>query len=109
MIITTTNSVEGYQITEYLRVVSGETVFGMNVVRDIGASLRDLFGGRSKGYEDEIGRARDAALSELYNRALNLHADAVVGVQVTFTAIGQSNSMVLVTATGTAVRLFPTP
>lgn len=105
MIVTTTHSVEGRQITEYLRVVGGETVAGINMFKDIGAGLRNFVGGRAGSYEGELIKARENALAELVNRALELGADAVVGVEMDYSALGQANDMLMVTATGTAVRL----
>lgn len=105
MIVTTTNHVEGKQITNYLRIVAGETVFGMNVIRDLGASVREIFGGRAGGYEKELVNAREEALREMVDRALELGANCVVGVALDYSPIGQGGGMILVTATGTAVTL----
>ncbi|AZA10828.1 YbjQ family protein [Corynebacterium gerontici] len=105
MIVTTTHSVEGRQITEYLRVIAGETVAGINMFKDIGAGLRNLVGGRAGSYEGELIQARENALAELVNRAMELGADAVVGVELDYSSLGQANDMLMVTATGTAVRL----
>ncbi|MDO4909195.1 MAG: heavy metal-binding domain-containing protein [Corynebacterium sp.] len=107
MIISTTNHVDGYQVVEYMRVISGETIFGMNAWRDLGASIRNIIGGRAEGWEQEVASARETALSELFERGQQLGADAVIGVKLDFTAMGTDNGMVMVTATGTAVRLAP--
>ncbi|MDO4911831.1 MAG: YbjQ family protein [Corynebacterium sp.] len=107
MIISTTNHVDGYQVVDYIRVISGETVFGMNAWRDLGASIRNIVGGRAAGWEQEVANARETALSELYERGQQLGADAVIGVKLDFTSMGTNNDMVMVTATGTAVRLAP--
>ena len=104
MIITTTNNVPGMEVVEYKGFATGEVVAGINVIKDIGAGIRNLFGGRVKGYEDEIIQARAEALKELEARAAEMGANAVIGVRIDFDAIGgDGNNMLLVTATGTAV------
>ena len=103
MIITTTNSVEGKRILEYYGIVFGEVVSGVNFVRDFAASITDFFGGRSNSYEDELISAREAALREMASRAQALGANAVVGVDLDYEVLGQSNGMLMVTASGTAV------
>lgn len=101
MIVTTTNTVEGQQIGQYLRVVAGETVAGINAFKDIGAGFRNLVGGRSNSYEGEIRKAREEALAEMVDRALELGAQGIVGVDIDYEAVGQG--MIMVTASGTAV------
>ncbi len=103
MIITTTNCVEGKKILEYYGIVFGEVVSGVNFVRDFAASITDFFGGRSNSYEDELINAREAALREMAGRAQSLGANAVVGVDLDYEVLGQSNGMLMVTASGTAV------
>ena len=104
MIITTTQDVPGMEIVEYRGLATGEVVAGINFIKDIGAGLRNFFGGRSQGYEDEIIQARLLALKELEERAEAMGANAVIGVRIDFDALGSDgNSMLLVTATGTAV------
>ena len=104
MIITTIQDVPGMEIVEYRGLATGEVVAGINVVQDIGAGLRNLFGGRIKGYEEEIVQARDEALKELEARAAEMGANAVIGVRIDFDALGSDgNNMLLVTVTGTAV------
>ncbi|QCB27436.1 YbjQ family protein [Corynebacterium endometrii] len=107
MIFTTTNTVEGREISEYIRIIGGETVIGINFLKDIGAAFRNLSGGRSAGYEEETVRAREAALNELWQRGQELGADAVVGIAVDYSTMGASNDMLMVSCTGTAVRLKP--
>ena len=102
MIITTTPSVEGYQIADYKGIVVGEAILGANVFRDIFAGITDIIGGRSGAYEKELGRAREVALAELEERAVALGANAVVGVDLDYEVI---NSMLMVSASGTAVVL----
>ena len=104
MIITTIQDVPGMEIVEYRGLTTGEVVAGINVVKDIGAGLRNLFGGRIKGYEEEIVQARDEALKELEARVAEMGANAVIGVRIDFDALGSDgNNMLLVTVTGTAV------
>ena len=104
MIITTTPSVEGYRITGYYGIVFGEVITGINFLRDFGAGIRNLVGGRSAGYEEELLTARTAALAELEQRAMELGAHAVVGVDMDYEVLGQGN-MLMVTASGTAVTV----
>ena len=104
MIITTTQDVPGMKIVEYKGLATGEVVAGINVIKDIGAGIRNLFGGRVQGYEDEIIQARHQALKELEERAAAIGANAVIGIRIDFDALGgDGNNMLLVTATGTAV------
>ena len=105
MIITTTPTVEGRRITEYKGIVFGEVIVGVNVVKDIAASFSNFFGGRSGTYENELINAREQAIRELEQRALQLNADAVVAVDVDYEVLGADNGMLMVTASGTAVRL----
>jgi len=105
MIITTTPSVEGRTIKEYQGVVFGEVISGVDFIRDIGASFRNFFGGRSEGYEEELMAARTQAMAEMEQRAAKLGADAVVGVDIDYEVLGADNGMLMVTCSGTAVRL----
>lgn len=105
MVITTTSSVEGREIAAYRGIVFGEVVSGVNFMKDIGAGFRNFFGGRSQGYEDELMRAREEALDEMAARAKNLGADAVVGVKMDYEVLGADNGMLMVTCSGTAVKL----
>ena len=105
MIITTTNNVEGRQVQTYQGIVFGEVITGINVLKDIGAGLRNFFGGRSQGYEEELLAARDQALREMEQRARDLGCDAVVGVKMDYEVLGADNGMLMVTCSGTAVRL----
>ena len=101
MIVTTTPSVEGYQIAEYKGIVVGEAIMGANVVRDVFASITDIVGGRSGAYESKLQDARETALAELEDRAREKCANAVVGVDLDYEVVG--NSMLMVSASGTAV------
>lgn len=103
MIVTTTNTVEGRGIVEYKGIVFGEVITGINMFKDMGAGLRNIFGGRSQGYENELAQARNNALRELQERAAALGANAVVGVDVDYEILGADNGMLMVSASGTAV------
>ena len=105
MIVTTTPSVEGRRITEYKGVVFGEVIAGVNFVKDFVAGLSNFFGGRSGTYEEELINARQQAMDEMEQRAAQLGADAVVGVDIDHEVLGADNGMLMVTASGTAVRL----
>jgi uncharacterized protein YbjQ (UPF0145 family) len=103
LLMTTTPSIEGSRITKYLGVVTGETIIGANVFRDIFASIRDIVGGRSSSYEEVLREAKDSALQELQARAQEMGADAIVGIDLDYETVGGSGSMLMVTASGTAV------
>lgn len=103
MIITTTPSIEGRSIREYLGIVTGETILGANIVRDIFASVTDIIGGRSAAYETELRRAREIALQEMADEARQRGADAIVGVDLDYEVL--RDGMLMVTVSGTAVRV----
>ena len=105
MIITTTNNVENKEVTEYKGIVFGEVITGINVLKDIGAGFRNVFGGRSKSYEDELLAAREEALAEMQERARSLGADAVIGMKMDYEVLGSDNGMLMVTCSGTAVTI----
>ena len=105
MILTTTPTIEGRTIIEYKGVVFGEVISGVNFLRDFAAAIRNIVGGRSGSYEEELVRARDQAMNELASRALQLGADAVVGIDIDYEVLGENGGMLMVTASGTAVRL----
>ena len=105
MIVPTPPSVEGRRITEYKGVVFGEVIAGVNFVKDFVAGLSNFFGGRSGTYEEELINARQQALDEMEQRAAQLGADGVVGVDIDYEVLGADNGMLMVTASGTAVRL----
>ena len=105
MLLTTTPTVEGRTIIEYKGIVFGEVISGVNFIKDFKASLRDFVGGRSGSYEQELVNARNQAMRELEERARQLNADAVVGIDIDYEVLGQSGSMLMVSASGTAVRL----
>ena len=105
MILTTTQSIEGRTIVEYQGIVFGEVISGVNFFKDFGAGIRNLIGGRSSSYEKELLDARRKALSELEERARLVGADAVVGIDIDYEVLGEGGGMLMVTASGTAVRL----
>ena len=104
MIVSTTPSIEGRQIVEYLGIVTGETVIGANIFRDFMAGIRDIVGGRSSSYEEVLKEAKDTAHREAIDDAIRLGANAVVGIDIDYETIGQS--MLMVSVSGTAVRLL---
>lgn len=105
MIVTTTPNVEGRRITRYCGVVAGEAILGANLFKDLFAGIRDIVGGRSATYERELQKAREIAMQELQERAAALGANAVVGIDLDYEVIGQGGSMLMVSASGTAVVL----
>ena len=105
MIITTTTSIEGRPVREYVGIVTGEAILGANIFKDLFAGIRDIVGGRSGAYEEELRKARAIALEDLAAAASQLGADAVIGVDLDYETVGQGGSMLMVTASGTAVRL----
>lgn len=112
MLLTTTSMIDGGKITRYYGIVSGETIIGANVFRDFFASIRDFFasirdivGGRIGSYEEVLREAKETALNEMKEQALALGANAVIGVDLDYETVGGSGSMLMVTATGTAVTV----
>jgi len=107
VIVTTTNSVEGRPVREYLGLVTGETILGANILRDFMAGIRDIIGGRSALYEQSLREAKDNAIAEMVQAARALGADAVLAVDLDYESIslGQGGGMLMVTASGTAVKL----
>lgn len=103
MIVTTTNAVEGKRIVEYRGIVTGQTIMGANIFRDFFAGIRDIVGGRAASYEKVLKDARDEALRELQAEATARGANAVVGVDLDYGAVGSGESMLMVSVSGTAV------
>lgn len=103
MILTTTPQIEGYQIREYKGVVTGETIIGANVFKDFLAGIRDIVGGRSASYEKVLRQAKDSSLQEMMQRAQEMGANAIVGIDIDYETIGGSGSMLMVATSGTAV------
>ena len=104
MIITTTNNIEGRIIREYLGIVSSQTIIGANFFKDILAGIRDIFGGRSSTYEQVLDQAKQFALNELVQKASQLGADAIFGIDLDYETVGAKGSMLMVSASGTAVK-----
>ncbi len=105
MITTTTPSIEGKRIVEYYGIVTGETIIGANVFRDFFAGIRDIIGGRSSSYEEVLRQAKDTALKEMQDEAMRMGANAVVAVDLDYETVGGNSSMLMVTASGTAVKV----
>lgn len=105
IVVTTTPTIEGRRIVSYHGLVSGQAILGANVFRDLFASIRDIVGGRAGAYETVLRDARNTAVNELMEEARRLGANAVVGVDLDYETVGQNGSMLMVTATGTAVKL----
>jgi uncharacterized protein YbjQ (UPF0145 family) len=105
MLMTTTPSVEGRPVRDYLGVVTGEVIVGANIFKDLFAGIRDIVGGRSGSYESTLRDARKTALDELAAEARTLGADAVVGIDLDYEVLGSGGSMLMVSASGTAVKL----
>jgi uncharacterized protein YbjQ (UPF0145 family) len=103
MLISTTSTLDGKRITKYLGLVSGEAILGANIFRDIFAGIRDIVGGRSAAYEQELRKAKDIALREMTEQAQALGANAIIGVDLDYENVGQSGGMLMVSASGTAV------
>lgn len=105
MITTTTHSIEGHPVQQYLGIISSESIIGANIFKDLLASLRDIAGGRSETYEKVIEEARSNAMNELIQKGQSIGANAIIGIHLAFETIGVSGSMLMVMATGTAVRI----
>jgi uncharacterized protein YbjQ (UPF0145 family) len=104
VILTTTPTIEGRTIADYRGIVTGEAILGANIVKDLFAGIRDIVGGRAGAYEEELAKARAIAMDEMAEAASRLGADAVVGIDLDYETVGQG-SMLMVSASGTAVRL----
>jgi uncharacterized protein YbjQ (UPF0145 family) len=105
MILSTTNTIEGKQVNDYLGIVTGETIIGANIFKDFFASIRDIVGGRSGSYERVLREAKDTALKEMKEEAIKLNANAVIGIDLDYETVGKNGGMLMVTASGTAVKL----
>jgi uncharacterized protein YbjQ (UPF0145 family) len=103
MLVSTTSILEGRKVVRYLGLVSGEAILGANIFRDIFAGIRDIVGGRAAAYETELRKAKDIAVQEMVQQATALGANAVIGVDLDYETIGQGGSMLMVSASGTAV------
>jgi uncharacterized protein YbjQ (UPF0145 family) len=105
MIVTTTNTLEGRTVKDYLGIVTGEAIIGANIVKDILAGIRDIVGGRAGAYENALRSARQEALREMCNEAQERGATAVIGVDLDYEVLGKAGSMLMVSAAGTAVLI----
>lgn len=105
MLVTTTPNIEGKRIVKYLGLVTGEAILGANIFKDFFAGIRDIVGGRSAAYEEELRKAKDIAINEMQQQARDLGANAVIGVDLDYETIGQSGGMLMVSASGTAAYI----
>ena len=105
MILSTTNNIDGKPVKDYLGIVTGETIIGANIVKDVFASIRYIVGGCSGSYERVLREAKDTALKEMKENAEKLNADAVIGIDLDYETVGNRGGMLMVTASGTAVKL----
>ncbi|MFC0229225.1 heavy metal-binding domain-containing protein [Serratia aquatilis] len=105
MKLSTTPTLEGFSITEYCGVVTGEAILGINILRDFLAGVRDIVGGRSNAYEKELRKAREFAFQQLQEQAKELGANAVVGIDIDYETVGKDGSMLMVSVSGTAVKV----
>ena len=103
MLLSTTPQIEGYNIREYKGIVTGETIIGANFLKDIFAGIRDIVGGRSASYEKVLRQAKDIAMNEMIERAQEMGANAIVGIDIDYETIGKDSSMLMVATSGTAV------
>jgi uncharacterized protein YbjQ (UPF0145 family) len=105
MITSTTPNIDGKVVTDYLGIVSGEAILGANILKDFGAVFRDITGGRASKYEEELRKAKQIALDEMMEQAKKLGADAILSVDLDYETIGSGGSMLMVSTSGTAVKL----
>jgi len=105
LILSTTNTIEGKPVNDYLGIVTGETIIGANIFKDFFASIRDIVGGRSGSYERVLREAKDTALKEMQEEAIKLNANAVIGIDLDYETVGKNGGMLMVTASGTVVKL----
>ncbi len=105
MILSTTNNIDGNPVKDYIGIVTGETIIGANIFKDFFASIRDVVGGRSGSYEKVLREAKDTALKEMKENASKLNADAIIGIDLDYETVGKGGGMLMVTASGTAVKL----
>jgi uncharacterized protein YbjQ (UPF0145 family) len=104
MLTSTTSVIEGRPVREYLGVVTGEVIVGANIFKDLFAGIRDIVGGRAGAYESTLRDARQTAIEELVGEARALGADGVIGIDLDYEVLGQGGSMLMVSASGTAVK-----
>ena len=104
MILTTTHQIESKTIATYIDIVTGETIIGANIFKDLFAGIRDIIGGRSSSYEKTLREAKEQAIKEMTERAVKLGAEAIVGIDLHYQTVGKANGMLMVTCSGTAVK-----
>ena len=104
MILTTTNNLETHKIRNYLGIVTGETIIGANIFKDFFAGIRDIIGGRASSYEKVLREAKDIALKEMEEEAFRLGDNAVIGIDLDYETVGPKGGMLMVTASGTAIK-----
>ena len=109
MILTTTSTLQNHEIETYLGLVTGETIIGANIFKDIFASIRDVVGGRSSSYEKVLIEAKEIAMREMQEKAVQLGANAIIGIDLDYENLGANGSMLMVVATGTAVKIKNAP
>jgi len=105
MIMSTTSTLQGHEVEQYMGIVVGEAIMGANVFKDIISTISDIVGGRSGAYEAEMGKARQIAFDEMEDEARRMGADGIIGVDIDYEVIGKAGSMLMVSVSGTAVRL----
>lgn len=105
MLLTTTSTIDGKSVSQYLGIVTGQAVAGVNIFRDLFAGIRDVIGGRAGGYEKVLAQAKDQAMADLIATATELGANAVIGIDIDYQTVGEKQSMLMVVVSGTAVRL----
>ncbi|MFD2261486.1 heavy metal-binding domain-containing protein [Lacibacterium aquatile] len=105
MLLSTTSNLDGHKVTSYVGIVTGTAVMGVNVFKDFFASIRDIVGGRSGGYQNALKDARNAAFADLMDEARKVGANAVIGIDIDYEVLGKTNGMLMVSITGTAVTL----
>ncbi len=105
MLMTTTPTIQGHEIETYFGVVTGETIIGANFLKDFTAQIHDFFGGRSSSYEEVLREAKDSAMQEMAERAAKIGANAIVGIDLDYETVGASSSMLMVSCSGTAVKI----
>jgi uncharacterized protein YbjQ (UPF0145 family) len=105
MLLSTTDGIDGHEAVEYLGVVTGEAIIGVNIFRDLFASVRDLVGGRVGGYQKAMADARELAMGDMREVAQQMGADAIIGIDLDYEVLGKDNGMLMVSANGTAVKL----
>ena len=105
MLLTTTPNIEGHRISQYYGIVTGETIIGANAFKDFMASIHDFFGGRASSYESTLVEAKETAMREMKKRAENMGANAVIGIDIDYETVGETGSMLMVSCSGTAVRI----